>query len=297
MEYLEGIAICSWKGRQISDRGRIFCCLQHQHTCPYCVDAHSGMLHALSEHSVVLALRQNNNDLVRDSKLRGIMEWSLATRDPDAEIVKSPPFTRDEAPEIIGTAVIYHFVNRMANIFLESSPLPVPAGWKGTKKVALRIFGATVAKRIVKRAPKPGESLQFITQSVLPPDLAWAKNSDSIAAAFASFALTIGKVVEGLLSETARNVIQQRILSWRGEDMGLSKAWLYDALENMAEADKPAGEIALLTAFSPHQIGADTINRFRSIHPGDAALLNITAWASFSTARRIGAWLGYPERN
>ncbi|MFK5951238.1 MAG: carboxymuconolactone decarboxylase family protein [Methylococcales bacterium] len=262
-------------------------------TCPYCVDTHSGMLHALSEHKVVLALRQNNNDLIQDDKLRRIVEWSQATRDPDAEIISSPPFSHEEAPEIIGTTIVYHFINRMANIFLEPSPLPVPNNWNRTKNIALRVFGATVAKRIVNRKPKPGESLQFIHQSTLPPDLAWAGYNDDISAAFAAFSSMIEKSGQEALTEAGRSLIQQRIQSWQGEDMGLSKVWANDILENFTDEDKSAGELALLTALAPHQINKNIISQFRSVHPSDEALLNITAWASFSAARRIGEWLKY----
>jgi len=77
-------------------------------TCPYCVDAHSGMLHALAENKVVTALRRNNNNLIRNDTLRRIVEWAQATRNPGAEILSSPPFNREAAPEIIGTAIVYH---------------------------------------------------------------------------------------------------------------------------------------------------------------------------------------------
>jgi len=262
-------------------------------TCPYCVDAHSGMLHALSEHTLISALYQNKNEMIEDDKLRNIVEWSQATLNPDAEIISSPPFRYEEAPEIIGTAIVYHFINRMANIFLEPSPLPVPNNWTRTKKMALRIFGATVAKRIVKRRPKPGESLQFTQQTTLSPDLAWAENNNNIAAAFAAFSTIIDKAGQTVLTDTGRKLIQQYIQSWRGEDMGLSKVWVNDILKQMVDEDRAAGELALLTALAPHQVSENTIRNFQSRHSSDGVLLNITAWASFSAAKRIGEWLKY----
>lgn len=262
-------------------------------TCPYCVDAHSGMIHALSEHQVVSALYQNKNEMIKDNKLRKIVEWSQATRNPDAKIILSPPFSRKEAPEIIGTAIVYHFINRMANIFLEPSPLPVPKNWTRIKKTALIIFGATVAKRIVKRKPKSGESLQFIHYADLQPDLTWAKDDADIAAAFSSFSMIIDNLKLTGLTDTGRSLIQQSIQSWRGEDMGLSSAWVNDILEQMVDEDKIAGELALLTALAPHQVSKNIISNFQSRYSDDVALLNITAWASFTSAKRIGEWLKY----
>jgi len=249
------------------------------------------MLHALAENKVVTALRRNNNDLIRNDTLRRIVEWAQATRNPGAAILSSPPFNREAAPEIIGTAIVYHFINRMANIFLAPSPLPVPNNWHRTRKIALRIFGATVAKRIVRRKPAPGESLKFIQPSTLPPDLGWAKHNDHIAAAFAALSTVIDQSAQAVLSGTGRALVQQTIQSWKGEDMGLSSAWVKDIINRMADEDRAAGELALLTALAPHHVSGNTIRHFRSVHASDNALLELTAWAGFTAARRIGEWL------
>ena len=95
--------------------------------CPFCVDVHGTMLHAGSEHDVAKALLTGRTQGIEasgghGSRIHAITQWALATRTPEAEIIRDPPFSRDEAPEFIGTAVAFHYINRMANVFLGESP-------------------------------------------------------------------------------------------------------------------------------------------------------------------------------
>jgi len=39
-----------------------------------------------------------------DTKTRQVAYWAVANRDPDADILKNPPFDAGEAPEIIASA-------------------------------------------------------------------------------------------------------------------------------------------------------------------------------------------------
>jgi len=264
-------------------------------TCPYCVDAHTGMLHAASEHDVVNAIFEQNNSLIKDEKARQVVEWALATKTPNAGILKSPPFTPKEAPEIIGTTIVYHFVNRMVSIFLSPSPLPVPGSSLTLRRVAVRLFGATVAKRIMKRQPVSGDSLQFITQAELPDDMSWAIPNNNIARSYASFASLIEQLGKECLSDSVRQVVNQCINVWQGEEKGLSQSWVNERVAELNNDDKPIAKLALLTAFAPHQIDKNIIDSFRSKHEGDEMLLNVTAWASFTVARSIGRWVYQPD--
>lgn len=259
--------------------------------CPYCVDAHTGMLHATSKHDVVNAIFECNTLLINDDRTRQIVEWALATKTPGASILKSPPFTSIEAPEIIGTTIVYHFVNRMVNIFLKPSPLPIPTGSVKLRKMAIRLFGATIAKRIVKRKVTAGDSLKFTTQAKLTKDFSWAISSNYISSAYASFNNLIEKLGEQIISDKVIKIVKHQIKKWQGEDMGLSQNWVNKLIVDLDCADKPVAKLALLTAIAPYQVDENTINQFRVIHPDDESLLNVTAWASFSAARHIGKWL------
>jgi len=96
--------------------------------CPYCVDAHTMMLHAISAHGAAAAISQENDSEIQDPAIRPIIAWAKATRSPGDPLLHRPPFSEAEAPEIIGTAVAFHYTNRMVDIFLDETPLPSNRG-------------------------------------------------------------------------------------------------------------------------------------------------------------------------
>ncbi|MEW8492714.1 MAG: hypothetical protein AB2604_02865 [Candidatus Thiodiazotropha taylori] len=263
--------------------------------CPYCVDAHTGMLHASSDHDVVHGILNDSHDVIPDPHMRDIVEWASATRMPGSEILRQPPFTREETPEIVGTALTYHFVNRMVSVFLTDTPMPVPAGAKGLRGMAARIFGATVGKRIAARQPVAGESLRFIPEADLPKDMKWASSSSRIASAFAGCIEIIEDEGDNALHITVQDLVRREIGKWQGESKGISRQWLEDSLTGISDQQKPAARLALLTALAPYQVDDEVINSFRKSWPGEKELLGATAWASMAAARRVSSWLVVPS--
>jgi len=92
--------------------------------CPYCEDVHSMSILSAGGSTTAEAIANGNWQLLKNNKLKEIIRWSLNTRNPKADIIKIPPFSYLEAPEIIGTALNFHSTNRLASIFLEASPMP-----------------------------------------------------------------------------------------------------------------------------------------------------------------------------
>lgn len=262
--------------------------------CPYCVDAHTGMLHASSEHGAVKGILGNDGDAITDESMRAIIEWASATRTPDSAIIQQPPFTSEQAPEIIGTALTYQFVNRMVSLFLVDTPMPVPAGISKMRRMAARIFGATVGKRILARQPVAGESLRFVPETILPEGLAWAASNDSIAAALGGCVMLIEAAGKRILPESVRTLVQQELVNWNGEHKGLGRQWLEANLSGLPDRDKPIAKFALLAAFSPFQVDENLIQEFRMVRPEDRDLLGAALWSSMAAARRTCSWLTVP---
>ncbi len=259
--------------------------------CSYCVDAHSGMLHATSNHDVVNAIFMRDIALIENIKTRQIVEWALSTKRPDSQVLASPSFTKEELPEIIGTAITYHFINRMVSVFLKPSPLPIPKNSKMIRKYAVRLFGETIAKRIVKRKVVPGDSLKFISQNNSIREFLWASENPFISHAFSSFSYLIENTCSKELSENVIDIVQNQVKLWRGEDMGLSQNWVIPLVKNLNENDKPVAVLTLLVALSPYQVDDNVINNFRVIHADDRSLLYVTSWASFIAVQRINDWI------
>jgi AhpD family alkylhydroperoxidase len=161
--------------------------------CTYCVDAHSIMLDAAGEKKTARAIRDNRCDEISDANLKLIVRWAQATSIPKSPLLLSPPFTRQEAPEIIGTAVYYHYMNRMATILLGESPLPT-SSWLfrgAVERAASHMF-----QDAVNTPRKQGTSLHLLPKTPLPTDMQWAKPSTEIAWAFSAFAKAVEEAGE-----------------------------------------------------------------------------------------------------
>ncbi len=263
--------------------------------CPYCLDAHTMTLHGVAEHRVANAISKGQHGEIEDEKLRSLVDWAAATRTPDAEILRSPPFTRREAPEIIGTAVGFHYINRMANVFLDESPLPLPSILNGARGALKRMAG-WMMKANLHLDRQPGESLQFVPEADLPDDSAWAASNPAVAGAVAGFSAVIEQVSQTALPEPARALVCEQLQTWNGEPPGFGRHWVEEATAGLDEVSRPAARLALLTALASYQVDESVIEAYRAQHPGDDKLIEVTAWASFIAAQRIGTWLHIEDR-
>ncbi len=256
--------------------------------CPYCVDAHTTMLHAVSAHGIAAAISQENDGEIQDPAIRQIVAWAEATRSPDDPLLQRPPFSEAEAPEIIGTAVSFHYTNRMVDIFLDEPPLPSNRGWlKGTLKWVAGWYFSRAARR---RKPA-GSYLALLPDAELPADMGWAASSPTVAGAFARWAAVVEMAGQEALPANVRLLVRAHVASWNGETTSLSWGWVDAALAGLDDAEKPAARLTLLTALASYQVDEGIINTFRAQQPGEDMLIAATAWASFTAARRVGTWL------
>jgi AhpD family alkylhydroperoxidase len=259
--------------------------------CPYCVDAHTIMLNATSAHRIANAINHDKDTYISDPMIRSIVAWAAATRSPDSEVLRSPPFSQENAPEVIGTAVYFHYLNRMVSVFLDETPLPFDHQWmKGTLK---RITGWFFSKAV--RRPKAlGASLTFLPEAELPADLCWAKGAINITNAFARFAAVVDAAGKDLVPEEVRDFIGEQLQVWDGKEPGLSRNWVEERIVRLDKEAKAVGRLLLLTALAPYQVDEKVIGTFTASHPGDDKLLGVLAWGCFTAARRIGSWLSLP---
>ncbi|MFX1521542.1 MAG: carboxymuconolactone decarboxylase family protein [Promethearchaeota archaeon] len=256
--------------------------------CPYCVDAHTIMLHATSEHKTAKAISKQDDEKIQDSEIRSIVEWASANRSPGTEILRSPPFSRQEAPEIIGTAVVFHYINRMVSLLLNETPLPSNNFLlKGIlKRVAGRMFS-----RAVHRTKPSGLSLNFLPAAELPKDFAWAESSPIVAKAFSRWAAVVEDAGKKALSSEVRAFVLRYLQSWKGEAPGLDRSWVEHEINEYDNKFQAEVRLTLLTAIAPYQADEMVIQRFRNYYPQDEELISALAWSSFIAARRIGTWL------
>lgn len=260
--------------------------------CPYCVDAHTIILNATGEKQTANAISNDHYNQISDPKMRLTVEWARATISPKSPVLRSPPFSSQEAPEIVGTAIFYHYINRIATILLSNTPLPFNQTWlkSSLKHVASKMF-----TEAVQRPKSQGDSLQFLPKADLPNDLRWTKPVPNIAGAYARFTAAIDKAGEYALPVTVRAFIQEEIDAWRGETSELRLAWSEDAISRLDEPAQAAADLALLTALSPHEVDEEVVLAFKKHFPEDDKLVGALAWASFTAARKISTWIPTPH--
>jgi AhpD family alkylhydroperoxidase len=275
-----------------ADKEAIAASVSQINQCPFCVDVHSVAAGMAGEADDRGALHRGAPGEILDRRRREFAEWAGATRDPRSELVRHPPFSSDEAPEAIGTAVCFHYVNRIVTIFHGEDGVDLGPRW--LRPMVLPLVSRAVG-RSVRRDREPGRWGDSLRPE-LPPDLAWAQDSTSIASAYARFANVLDHAGEASLSSEERDFVEGWVESWTGEDMTTNADWLDSALARLDPSAVPGARLASLAALAPHRIDETVVEDYCSRRPGDATVLGAVAWAAFRAARQIGSWL-YPRHS
>ncbi len=262
--------------------------------CPYCVDIHAAVASRRTSQPLTDLIKQGRTAEIVDPSLRAVVTWALASRTFGSAPLLVPPFSPQEAPEIIGVTVVYHYINRMVQVFLAESMLPIflRSGWIG------KVVWSQVGRKLAHsrdQALSSGASLRFLPEAELPAELSWAAPSPSISRAFAGWAVSVNRIGLEILSPQVRQLVTTTLQAWKGEPAPLSRTWIHQAVAGLAEADRATGSLALLTALAPYQIDEEIIRAYRVHHLADAHLVGVVAWASFEASRRIASWLQAPK--
>jgi hypothetical protein len=255
-------------------------------SCPWCVTVHSTMLSGLAEG---LVLRDQPAQSIADPRLRAVTAWARACQTEEGALVHEPACPAGEAAELIGTVVMFHYYNRMVNVFLTEFPLP-PGAPRMVLGPVMRILGRRM-RPAAERSYPPGASLELLPAALPPPDLAWAAGAPVTQDAFARGCAAVDAAGARSVPPSVRDLVMTELASWRGERRGPSRGWAENAVSALPMADRPAGRLALLTALASYQVGRSDIQQFRAGRPEDSALIELTAWASLAAARRAGAWI------
>lgn len=192
--------------------------------CPWCVDAHSGMLYATGNADLAGAINGGAEGV--QTEMQKIIEWARATRTPGAQILHDPPFSSDAAPEYIGTAIVFHYLTRMVTVMLSETFLPGNRLLKGT---LLRIGGWMFADSARKHY-EPGASLTLLSDAPRSNTAVWSVGAPHIADAFSALTAIVEEAGERVLSQDTRARVRTCVADWDGGDSGISRRWVDDAV-------------------------------------------------------------------
>jgi hypothetical protein len=145
-----------------------------------------------------------------------------------------------------------------------------------------------------RRSHSAGESLRFLPAAPGQPPPAWAAADPLVGEAFARAAAAIERVATTEVPVSVRQLLPGLLSSWDGRDPGLDTGWLAEPVAGLPLEDRPAGRLALLTAFASYRITEQQVRDFRLIQPGDSTLLALISWAAMAAAQQIVSWIPVP---
>ncbi|MDX1997056.1 MAG: carboxymuconolactone decarboxylase family protein [Thermoanaerobaculia bacterium] len=250
--------------------------------CPYCVDVH-GMFRRAAHHVAAAPA----------AELAAAVAWARACRSPEDARLAAPPFSKEQAPEMVGTAAAFTYINRIVSVLLDESPFP--RGVRFLRGPLGRLAGRLLA-RTVGRPLVPGAAVARLPAAAVPPALAWARPRPAIAAAFAQLGVATDRAVAPVLSAPARQRVIAVLADWHGDEPPFGRAWLDEAVAGLAAEDLAVARLAVLTALAPARVTAADVAAFAADRPGDAALVALLAWSAYQTTHRAAGWLCGPYR-
>lgn len=253
-------------------------------TCSFCVDVHTATLHATGNHSLANQLRRDGAAETPD------VAWARETLSPGAPILASPPFEPTEAAQLIGTAVTFHYINRLVNVFLQDSPLPLPRFMRG---LGGRVFGKTLGSRFVSREVRPGDFLTAMPPGPLDPAFGWAKSNPNVAGAIARWSGAVEAAGARSVPTAVQHNVSDFVDSWNGETMALGSGWLDEAVNGLPGTPGAIARLATLAAVASYRVDDETVRTVREVS-GEQGLVEVVAWGAYRATRRIASWLHAP---
>ncbi|MGW7200125.1 carboxymuconolactone decarboxylase family protein [Streptomyces chryseus] len=240
--------------------------------CPFCVDAHTVLLHATGDHRLAEVIARG--EVPTDPGHAALLAWAKGTRTGEAG---EPPFPAAHAPEFIGTALAFHFINRVVSSLLTETMLP---GNVQRYRLVRSLAGRSLS-RTVRREPAPGASLGLLETS--GPEPAWAAG----APAGTAYAALRAAARQGaaLLPEEDRAYVRDAVAASGGEHPALTGDWL------PARDERPGARLALLAALAPYRITDEDVAAWRGPHHTDHCLVHLVAYGAITATERVEAAL------
>ncbi|GIG56783.1 alkyl hydroperoxide reductase AhpD [Longispora fulva] len=250
--------------------------------CPYCATIHNNALTVLGAPGVESA--------EGGPELGAFADWVLSAQNPGAAV--APPFPAEQTAELVGVAVLLHYLNRVVNVLLRDVPLP-----PGVPELALSPVLWVLGRGMLaasRRTHVPGRALVLLPAAELPTDLAWAAGNESVADAFARACAAIDEAGRRSVPEPVRALVLDNLSGWRGGLRGISRSWVEDLVAVLPEGQRAAGRLTLLVAFASYQVDAGVVRGCREAGADDGALVEMCSWAAMAAARQVGGALPLP---
>ncbi|NGO08903.1 DNA-binding protein [Streptomyces sp. HC44] len=248
--------------------------------CPFCTDAHTMLLHATGDHA--LAERLARGASPENEEHARVLAWGEATRIPGSPVVASLPFPPEHTAAYVGSALSFHFINRIVGSLLIEKLLPGNIQrFRPVRSLVGRSLSGTV-----RRSFTPGTSLALVDDA--GPGPSWAAGT-TVGPAYAALrsAATAGA---GLLTEADQDLVRENVEIWDGTHPPLAWPALPD------RDDRPGARLALLAALAPYRITDEDVAAWKKPPHTDHCLVHLIAYGAFTAVDRIERALPLPPR-
>jgi AhpD family alkylhydroperoxidase len=239
--------------------------VSEENACPYCVGVHRTM--AATEPS---------------TSGHGDHAWVASFALRDGEVLRLAEITTEERPFFVGAAVLYAYLNRIVNAFL--NPSIVPSGLRWAEAGLSWVVKNSVARREVSRRIHPREARG-------PTDLrfSWAARAPAIAHALSALDEAIARLCEPHVSATVRATASAALQRWEGTPVPLGSAWLRELFPGVGPDGVQAAEVAMLSARASYRLTSERIeNAVDTL--GQEATFALVAWGAWQSTVRASAW-------
>lgn len=256
--------------------------------CPYCETVHKALFASSNNGPHNL-----NGQAKLPEDVAAAQAWAASTLSPDANVICNPQIVHSVVPEVYGTAFLFHYTNRMVNVFLTDSPIAIAGAASATGKRITETLFSMLGHRMVSVDPKPGQAVGAI-EPAGPSAFSFAHSDNYVDAGLSQFTSAVEQAGHEAVPDEVRKLVLNHLESWRGAEAPLSRAWVEDLVAKVGKSNKAAARLALLTARASYQVDAKTVDEFRAQTPEDKALLQTVSWASFVASKQIFSWLPAP---
>ena len=275
--------------------------VSESNSCPWCAQAHSIMLSALGR-SLTDEKESEKNE---EGESAALYAWAGSSRFAgSAEKAKTPaPFSPEERAELVGTALMFHYINRPVSVLLDESPAPVQnkflskiagrlAAWRFGKSLALEIKPGPAGAEIQSDSPR-------YRQARADGALDWAFDNLRIQNAWLAFRVAAHEQFEEYMGAKDPGVageltaaLEKILQAWTGAEPPLGGDFTATYLSGLPENQAAALRLMITTALAPYRVHPELIKEFRRHYKTDEALLATLVYSSLEAALSVGRRLG-----
>ncbi|MFD4259089.1 carboxymuconolactone decarboxylase family protein [Streptomyces sp. NPDC058534] len=247
--------------------------------CPFCVDAHTVLLHATGDHALAERLARGLEPA--DERHARVLNWARRTREPGT--AREPyPFPREEVPGYLGTVLAFHFINRVVSALVTENLLPADA----QRLRPVRSLAGRSLSRAVRRVAAPGAALPLLDDPGPGSAPEWAAGTP-VGPAYAALrtAATSGA---GLLDTDDQALVRHTLDAWDGSHPPLAPDPFPD------RRTRPGARLALLAACAPYRITDADVAAWRRPEHTDHCLVHLVAYGAFAAVDLVERGLSAP---